>query len=406
MKKLPLVIALSAALVCTLASAQSSVQVYGRLYPFAIDESGKGATPTGTTGMATLAGTPTTGGGVPKIKGMAAGNSHIGFRGTEDLGGGLKAKFQIEGVVNVDDGSTNATAFWNRNTFVGLDGSFGEIKLGLMDTVFKDYGDTLGILGVSSGTPMSSSNMLRKPGFGTSNAARFHERRANSIRYDSPKFGGGFEFGVQVATQENVSTATAQGPSKTYSVGLQYDNGPFYFAVAHEIHDNFFGGSAQAPSSRRNNAVAGFQGSSKDAATQYTVEWRPNKQHKFEFDVIMKEYKEPPAAAGRFASYKNTAYLVAVDSRWNSQWRTAAHYVRSEKGSCTLGGGGACSTDGLEGSKFQIGAAYYFKRSAYLFVAYDQITNGKSARFSNNEFGANTPGEDSRHFIAGFSKSF
>lgn len=403
MKKLTLVLALGAAFVGTTASAQSSVQVYGRLYPFLIDESGKGATAAGTP-VATLAATPTGVNGVPKIKGMVAGNSNLGFRGTEDIGGGLKAKFQIEGTVDVDDG--NAGGFnWNRNTFVGLEGNFGEVRLGLMDTVFKDYGDTLGILGVSSGTPMSSSNMLRKPGFGTSNAARFHERRANSIRYDSPKFGGGFEFGVQVATQENVATATAQGPSKTYSFGLMYDNGPIYLAVAHEIHDNFFGGSAQSPSSRRNNAVTGFQGSSKDTATQFTVEWRASKVHKFEFDVIFKEYKEPAAAVGRFESYKNTAYLIAMDNRWNAQWRTAAHYVRSEKGSCTLRGA-ACSTDGLEGSKFQVGVSYYFKRSAYLFATYDQLTNGKSARFSNNQFGASNPGEDSRHFIAGFSKGF
>lgn len=405
MKKLSLVLALSAASVCTLASAQSGVQLYGRLYPFLIQESGSGATAAGSTGMATLAGTPSGVNGVPKIKGMTAGNSNIGVRGTEDIGGGLKAKFQIEGTVTVDDG--NAGGFtWNRNTFVGMEGGFGEIKLGLMDTVFKDYGDTLGILGVSSGTPMSSSNILRKPGFGTSSAARFHERRANSIRYDSPTFGGGFEFGIQVATQENVSTATAQGPSKTYSFGVKYDKGPIYLAVAHEIHDNFFGGSAQSPGSRRNNALAGFQGSSKDNATQYTVEWRASKVHKFAFDVIMKEYKEPPAAAGRFQSYKNTAYMVSMDNRWNSQWRTAAHYVRSEKGSCTLGGGVVCSTDGLEGSKFQLGVSYYFKRSAYMFAAYDQITNGKSARFSNNEFGVANPGEDTRHLIAGFSKAF
>lgn len=403
MKKLPLVLALSAASICTVASAQSSVQVYGRLYPFVISESGSGATAAGTP-VATLAATPNGTGGVPRVRGMAAGNSHLGFRGKEDVGGGLKAEFQIEGTVEVDNGNSGGFS-WNRNTFVGLEGNFGSIKLGLMDTVFKDYGDTLGILSVSSGTPMSSSNILRKPGFGTSSAARFHERRANSIRYDSPEFAGGFEVGVQVATDEKVSTASQQGPGKTLSLGIKYDKGPIYVALAHEIHDNFFGGSSQSPGSRRNTAVTGFQASSKDKATQFTIEWRASKQHKFEFDVIVKEYKESPAAVGRFQSYKNTAYLIGMDNRWNSQWRTAAHYVRSEKGSCTLLGA-ACSTDGLEGSKLQVGASYYFKRSAFVFVAYDQITNGKSARFSNNEFGTATPGEDTKHVIAGFSKAF
>ena len=401
MKKLPLVIALSAASICTFASAQSSVSVYGRLYPYLISEKASGATAVGTP-VATLAATPsapsTISGGV---KGMSAGNSNLGFKGKEDLGGGLSAEFQIEGTVQVDDG--NAAGFqWNRNTFVGLNGGFGSIKLGLMDTVFKDYGDTLGMLGVSSGTPMSSSNILRKVAFGASNAARFHERRANSIRYDSPDFGG-FEAGVQVATQENPNTATGIGPQKTYSFGVKYDKGPFYFALAHEIHDNYFGGSVNAPASMRNNAQVGI--TSKDKATQFTVEWRPVKAHKFEFDIIRKEYKENANVTGRFVSYTNTAYLIGVDSRWNPQWRTAAQIVKADAGSCSRVAA-VCSTDGLAGSKFIVGVSYYLARRTYLFAFYDQMTNGKSGRFAANDFGAVNVGEDTKHLVAGISHGF
>ena len=399
MKKLPLVLALGAASFCTIASAQSSVSVYGRLYPFVLQESGSGATAAGTP-VATLAATPSGTNGVGSVKGMTAGNSRLGFRGREDLGGGLKAKFQIEGTVAVDDGNP-AGIRWNRDNFVGLEGGFGSIRLGIMDTVFKEYGDTLGILGVSSGTFMSSSNIMRKVGFGTSNAARFHERRANSIRYDSPRLGG-FEFGAQVATAENPTPTLGSG--KTYSLGVKYDNGPIYLALAHEIHDNFFGGSANSPSAMRNNG-AGTTVTSKDSATQFTVEWRVNKQHKLEFDVIRKTYDEKATVAGRFKSYSNTAYQVSVDSRWNPQWRTAAHIVKSDAGSCSRVAA-VCSTDGLEGTKLTVGASYYLSRRTYLFAAYDQITNGKSARFSNNEFGTANPGEDTRHLAAGISHAF
>ena len=399
MKKLPLVLALSAASICTFASAQSSVSVYGRLYPFLLQESGSGATAAGTP-VATLAATPSGTNGVGSVKGMTAGNSRIGIRGQENLGGGLKARFQLEGRVEVDNG--NAAGFsWNRDTFVGLDGGFGSIRLGLMDTVFKGYGDTLGIIGVSSGTFMSSSNIMRKVGFGTSNAARFHERRANSIRYDSPRFGG-LEFGAQVATAENPTPTVGSG--KTYSLGVKYDNGPIYLALAHEIHDNFYGGSANSPSAMRNNG-AGTTVTSKDQATQFTVEWRVNKQHKLEFDVIRKTYDEKATVAGRFKSYNNTAYQVSVDSRWNPQWRTAAHIVKSDAGSCSRVAA-VCSTDGLEGTKFTVGASYALSRRTFVFAAYDQITNGKSARFSNNEFGTANPGEDTRHLAAGISHAF
>lgn len=399
LKKLPLFVAIAASLAAPAVTAQGA-QVYGRLFPYLNAESGSGATIVGTT-VATLGATPTGVGGVGSIKGMAAGNSRIGVRGSEDIGGGIKAKYQIEGVVAVDNG--NAAGFtWNRDGFVGLEGGFGQVRLGIMDTVFKDYGDTLGILGTSSGTPMSSSNMLRKPGFGTSNAARFHERRANSIRYDSPEVSG-FQGGLQIATQEN-ATATV-GAAKTYSLGLKYDKGPFYVALAHEIHDNFYGGSAQTQTASMRNNGAGTTVTSKDKATQFTVEWRATKEHKFEFDVIKKSYNEKATVAGRFQSYSNTAYLIGMDNRWNDTWRTAAHYVKSDAGSCSRIAA-ACSTEGLQGSKLLLGAAYYLSRRTYLFGVYDVMTNGKSARFSANDFGTAAPGEDSRHFIAGITHSF
>ena len=404
MKKLPLLLALSGTFACSLASAQSSVQIYGRLYPYLISEKTSGATAAGTP-VATLAATPTgpsalSGG----IKGMSAGNSNIGFRGTEDLGGGLKAKFQIEGTVDVDTG--NADGFrWNRNTFVALEGGFGSVQLGLMDTVFKDYGDTIGVLGVSSGTPMSSSNILRKVGFGTSNNARFHERRPNSIRYDSPEFAGGLEFGVQVATNEApiAGAITGTGSAKTFSYGLKYDKGPYYAAIAYEVHDNWYGGSSASPTSRRNLTTTGVK--SKDTALQATLEWRIDKVHKVEFDVIKKNYDENATIAGRFQNYKNTAYLLGWEARWSSKWRTVAQIVKSGAGSCKLVNT-ACSTDGLEGSKMIAGASYYLARRTYFFGAIDKMTNGKSARFAANDFGAVNPGEDTTHAVFGLSHGF
>jgi predicted porin len=403
MKQLPLVLALGAASLCTLASAQS-VQVYGRLYPYVNKETTSGATPvlTGgvaTTGMATLSGAASGPSARANETGLSPGNSNIGFRGQERLGGDLKAMFQMEGVVLVDDGGAFS---WNRNTFVGLTGNFGTVRLGLLDTVFKEYGDTIGVLNVSSGTPMSSSNILRKPSFGANNAARFHERRANSVRYDSPSLGG-FEAGLQAATGENPNAATGIGPQKTYSLGVKYDQGPIYVALAHEIHDNWFGGSTNAPAAMRNNGQFGI--TSKDTATQLTVEWRINKAHKVEFDYIKKDYKENANVTGRFQSYSNNAYLLGIESRWSDKWRSVAQIVQSDKGTCSRVAA-ACITDGLEGSKFIVGGSYYFARRTYVFALYDKMTNGKSARFAANDFGAVGHGEDTTHLIAGISHGF
>ena len=408
MKKTPLFVALCATSLCGAVQAQSSVNVYGKLYPYLVQESGRDHTAPGTA-VSNLSGSLSTINGVPRVSGMQSGNSRIGFRGIEDLGGGLKAIFQLETQVAVDSGVGGAGgtgAFWNRDTFVGMNGGFGEVRLGNMDTIFKTYGDTIGFLGVSSGTPMSSSNILRKPGFGTSNNARFHERRANSVAYESPEIAG-VQIGAQVASSEGVSTTANPGigSAKTYSLGVKYDAGPLYLALAHEIHINFFGGSSQAPSALRNTGATDNV-KARDTATQATVEWRINKQNKVEFDWIRKNYKENAVAVGRFRNYVNDAYLVSFESRLSDQWRIAGHYVRSKAGSCERVTT-ACSTDGLEGQKFLIGGGYYFSRRTSVFAAYNQVVNGKSARFSAaSEFGAPTPGEDFRQFIVGVSHSF
>jgi predicted porin len=411
MKQLPLVVALGAASLCSLSHAQS-VQVYGKLYPYVEQESSSGQTAAGPL-TATLAPATTTGAkGVANLKGMSAGNSNLGLRGKEDLGGGLRAEFQIEGTVAVDTGSA-AGFLWNRNTFVGLETPYGEVRLGLMDTVQKEYGDTLGIVGISSGTPVSSSNVLRKIGYGTNSNSRFHERRANSIRYDSPVVGN-FQAALQVATQEAPVTVGAltgiTGAAKTWSMGLKFDNGPLFLSVAYEIHDNWYGGSSNARTSQSN---IGTSATSKDTALQAVVEWRITKDQKLEFDLINKQYKEnaTATATGKFQNYKNTAWMVAYDGRFAGDWRLMAHYVGSSAGTCAIAYTSAtnagCSTDGLKGSQLTAGLAYNLSRRSYLFAAYSLITNGSAGRFNANDLSTSpSAGEDSRHLLAGFAHSF
>jgi Outer membrane protein (porin) len=405
LKKLTLALAIGTTLAAPAVMAQSSLQVYGKLYPYVLNETGSGATAVGTP-VSTLAGTPTGTKGLGGITGLTAGNSRLGFRGQEDLGAGLKAVFQLEAQVHVDDGSGNAAGgglMFNRNTFVGLQGRFGEVLLGNHDTIFKEYGDTLGILGLSSGTFMSSSDVLRKTGFGTSSASSFHLRRTNSIRYETPEISG-FTAGLQYSTDE-ANTDTPPRSPKVISMGVKWDNGPFYVALAHEIHHDLYGGSRNAPSALRNNGATDPT-RSRDKATQLTVEWRATKQHKFEFDAIRKEYKENAAVANRFSSYRNMAYMLAMENRWTNQFRTAAHLVVARAGSCTRVAA-ACNTDGLEGKKLTVGAAYYLSKRTYLFTAVSKLVNGKSARFSNTDFDQNpNPGEDIKQFAVGISHSF
>jgi predicted porin len=106
MKKIALVAALAA--LSSAAFAQSSVNIYGRLN--ATVESQKV--------------------GTGDRKAVVANNaSRIGFKGTEDLGGGLKASFVLEHGFNVDTGTATGN-MWNRESSVQLAGAFGAVRLG------------------------------------------------------------------------------------------------------------------------------------------------------------------------------------------------------------------------------------------------------------------------------------
>src|SRR5258706_11709763 len=141
-------------------------------------------------------------------------NTYLGFRGERNLGSsGFKGIWQVEQSVLLDTGtSTNGgNGFSNRNSFLGLTHRHGTIKLGNMDTIYKDYGDTLQMFGISSGNFTSASNVLSQIGIGSNTAARFHERRANSVQIESGEYAG-VNAGFQYLPDEGRGDAT---PSTT-----------------------------------------------------------------------------------------------------------------------------------------------------------------------------------------------
>lgn len=155
--------------------------------------------------------------------------SRLGFRGEEDLGGGLKAKFHIEHRFSPDTGmdasfvagSTNATTgvvtpststMWNGLSTVGLAGSFGELRLGRYYSA-----NFLGANNKADPFGGDGAGALRGIGMQTT-----HVRTANIIHYS-----GNFS-GVNVA----VSTGLKEGAAKAHnSFAVGYANGPLDVGV-------------------------------------------------------------------------------------------------------------------------------------------------------------------------------
>ena len=371
------------------------VELYGRAYPEIIVPHGSGATDAGAA-VATFAGKPTGENSIIRRTEVSSSNSRLGVRGQERLGGDLKAIFQLETVFHVD---SNDSAFAQRNSFVGLqDKRWGAIKLGRMDTPFKTFGDDISFLSVGSGNFVSTSNVLRKTGFGTNSASSFHLRRQNAIQYESPEWAG-LDFAVQYSTNE------ADGPGRhphVWSFGVEYERGPLKVSLAHEEHWDLFGLSRNVPSTMSNfNDLAV---NSKDKATQAMIEYKLG-PHKFEADWIQKKYDENATVTGRASSYKNDAYQLIWSARWTRAWRTDVAYIKSMKGSCSRVNA-TCNTDGLDGSQLQAGFSYYFSPRTYFFAMGAILRNGFSARYNNEDLQDPSVGEDITQWAIGLNHSF
>ena len=155
--------------------------------------------------------------------------SFLGFSGSEDLGGGLKAEFAIESFLAPDTGSTTTVAnkaggFWSRGSFVALTGGFGKVALGQYDNPLFTSGYTYNPFGSS----MAFSPTMRHFYYNQSaitqavGGTSFDTGFVNSITYETPNLGG-FTATAQFSPKE--STASTAGNS--YAVSATYAAGPF-----------------------------------------------------------------------------------------------------------------------------------------------------------------------------------
>ncbi len=121
-----------------------------------------------------------------------------GLRGSEDLGGGLKAIFGLEQGFDSSAGTQAAGSAFDRMSIVGLSGGFGTLKLGRHDTSFDDIRD----LSVSSNL-WDSEFSATKIAY-TAGVADYASRASNQIRYESPSFGG-FSLGASYGLDEDAT---------------------------------------------------------------------------------------------------------------------------------------------------------------------------------------------------------
>lgn len=195
-----------------IASAQSSVTLYGRIDASIASQKTE------------LGGVTTADNGI-QIRSGAHTGSRWGLKGSEELGAGLKANFQLEQGFNIDDGSSSSARQFHRQAWLGLSGGFGSVRLGRqyssIDNLYTDY-DPFALSGYSA------------VGYAFNAGAYADSSRVdNVVYYSTPSMMGGFSAGIMWAPGENKNGAVGTRKNLT---GLQavYEAGPLGVGAAYE----------------------------------------------------------------------------------------------------------------------------------------------------------------------------
>jgi predicted porin len=162
---------------------------------------------------------------------MQSGNvsgSRWGLRGTEDLGGGLKAVYTLENGFSTDTGALGQGGrLFGRNAFVGLEGGFGRFAAGRQTTPLFDFALTFDPLGIDTRYSITNQD------------PRLSSRADNSLKYVGT-FGpvsasALYSFGYEtVAAGSLGEVAGASKVGREVSVSLKYADGPFGIATVYD----------------------------------------------------------------------------------------------------------------------------------------------------------------------------
>lgn len=151
-------------------------------------------------------------------------SSRLGFKGTEDLGGGLKANFVLESALKVDAGTADST-FWSRAAWVGVAGGFGDLRLGRIDTPIGDIAGN-----VLSAYAYDDLKIVK------TRAGDSYRRTSNAITYFLPALVPGLTASLQYSTGTATPLAgevAGSSEGKAYGLSAKYVAGPLSAGIGY-----------------------------------------------------------------------------------------------------------------------------------------------------------------------------
>jgi len=311
------------------------------------------------------------------------GPSFIGVRGTEDVGGGLKAFFQAEFGFRLDDNvAGNQTPFSGRNSGVGLQGAFGSVLLGRWDTPWKvatiqidPYGDT-SMGGLTTGI---------------NDRGNFDRRETNVVQYWTPNMSG---FQGRASYAANEGRTALVNPSSTSFSGT-YTQGPFYAGIAWERHKDQYkpytgAVAAAAGASERGQAIFGSV-----------------KLGDFKLGAMAQKFKKDNPANG-IASLSTQARAQMFSATYTAGKNVFIYSYINNKDSTFATAGTAPLPAEAVCKVNTLGYNYEFSRRTTFLAQYVQIKNNVTAlcNLASNGLAGLSADQDPRGFAVGFKHLF
>ena len=150
----------------------------------------------------------------------------IGVKGSEDLGNGLTAMFQLEYGTNPSEAGT----FGGRDQWLGLKGDFGTVRFGSISTNYKQSGAALDPMWRTS---LDSRDAVRQSQLHSGNGDNGQGRATNTVRYDSPSFNG-----AKVVANYTLDNGSGVEDNDAFGIGLHYSEGPLFANIDYITNDN------------------------------------------------------------------------------------------------------------------------------------------------------------------------
>jgi predicted porin len=298
------------------------------------------------------------------------GASRIGFRGTEDLGGGLKTLFQLESGINLDSGSVNGQSgapnvssgtLASRDSYVGIGGSWGDVRFG-RQSVFWISGviAQTGANFINAEVPFANATSMGRVSTAIPGGAPV-ARQSNVISYNSPILSG-WNGTLSYSPQSEAAAASVNTDSSLWGATVRY-NGALNFQWDYVVNQQGSGG-AQRQKSTGNKLGLSWPYA---PGSRISLTWAKDKMD------------DTPAVASFTALHDNvSATMLAVN--WEhmvGNWQYFAQWGKVQKASgCTALNGAANGCDGTDAVGYMLAVKYHFSRRTGVYLSYNQVRNG------------------------------